>query len=97
MYIMHMEDEFFGRFKKIEKSQIKYKPCFIFPIFKLLNMWCFRRYHTQRLILGHNVFPQCSNRFKRSIGIGSILDEYNTFFFQNCYLKLVPMYYDEVY
>ena len=43
------------------------------------------------------VLPQCNNIFKRSIGIGSILDELNTFFFQNCYLKLVPMNFDEEY
>jgi hypothetical protein len=27
------------------------------------------------------LFPQCKNIFERSIGIGSILDELNTFFF----------------
>jgi hypothetical protein len=32
---------------------------------------------------------------KDPFGIGSILDELNIFFFQNCYLKLVPMNFDE--
>ena len=41
------------------------------------------------------VLPQWNNIFKRSIGIGSILDELNIFFFQNCYLKLVPMNFDK--
>jgi hypothetical protein len=45
----------------------------------------------------HASLPQCNNIFERFIGIVSILDELNTFFFQNCYLKLVPMNFDEEY
>jgi len=34
---------------------------------------------------------------KDPLALGRILDEFNTFFFQNCYLKLVPMNFDEEY
>ena len=51
--------------------------------------------HSQNVKL--YVFPQYNNIFERYIGIGSILDELNALFFQNCYLKLIPMNFDEEY